>query len=70
MTKTTIKKSLQKAAGGAEFVTKSDIKKCLGCGNDRAAELVKGLDFIRFNRTKRYDADEVAMRIYSSMEVV
>lgn len=68
MTKTSIRRSLQKAAGGAEYVTKSDIKRCLGCGNDRAAELVKGLDFIRFSRKKRYDADEVAMRIYSSME--
>lgn len=69
MTKTSIKKSLQSAAGGAEFVTKSDIKRCLGCGNDRAAELVKGLGFIRFSRTKRYDSDEVAARIYESMEL-
>lgn len=52
MTKTSIKKALQRAAGGAEFATKSDIKKCLGCGNDRAAEIIRGLDFIRFSRKK------------------
>ncbi len=70
MTKTSIRKALQRASGGAEFVTQGDIKKCLGCGNDRAAEITDGLEFIRFGRTKIYDADEVAARIYSCTEVV
>ena len=69
MTKTSIRKALQRAAGGAEFVTQGDIKKCLGCGNDRAAEITKGLEVVRFNRKKLYDADEVADRIYSCTEV-
>lgn len=69
MTKTSIKKALTKAAGGAEFITQGDIKRCLGCGDDRAAEITKGLDFIRFNRTKQYDADEVAARIFDFTEV-
>lgn len=67
MTKTSIKKLLQRAAGGAEFVTKGDIKKALGCGNDRAAEVTKDLNFIRFGRTQRYDVDEVAQRLFESM---
>ena len=69
MTKTSIKNALQRAAGGAEFVTKSDIKKCLGCGNERAAEIIRGLDFIRFSRKKLYDVDDIAARIYSNTEV-
>ena len=69
MTKTSIRKALQRAAGGAEFITQGDIKRCLGCGNDRAAEITKGLEFVRFSRTKMYDADEVADRIYESVTV-
>lgn len=66
MNRTTIRKALSRAAGGAEFVTQGDIKRCIGCGNDRAAEITKGLDFIRFNRTKQYSVDEVAARIYEN----
>lgn len=69
MTKTSIKKALQKAAGGAEFITQGDIKRCMGCGDDRAAFIVKGLEYIRFGRTKQYDADEVAARILEYTEV-
>ena len=68
MTKTSIKKALKRAAGGAEFITQGDIKRCLGCGNDRAAQIVDGLEYIRFNRTKMYDADEVAARILLSVD--
>lgn len=68
MNRTTIKKSLIRAAGGAEFVSQGDIKRCIGCGNDRAAEITKGLDFIKFNRKKLYDADEVTDRIFVSVE--
>lgn len=70
MTKTSIREALQRAAGGAEFVTQGDIKKCLGCGNDRAAEITEGLDFVRFQRKKIYDAGEVAERIYMNTEVI
>ena len=68
MNRTTIKKALRRSADGAEFVTKGDIKKCLGCGNDRAAEIVSGLHFIKIGNWKRYDADEVAERIYQSVQ--
>ena len=70
MTKTSIRKALQRAAGGAEFVSQGDIKRCLGCGNDRAAEITDGLEFVRFGKKKIYDADEVADRIYSNTEVI
>ena len=69
MTKTSIKKALQRSAGGVEFVNREDIKRALGCGNDRAIEITKGLSFIRFGRVKLYDVDEVAARICESMEV-
>ena len=69
MTKTSIRNALIKAAGGAMFITQGDIKRCLGCGDDRAAMITNGLDYIRFNRTKQYDAGEVAERIYEFTEV-
>jgi len=69
MTKESIKRALIKAAGGATFITQGDIKRCLGCGNDRAAFIVKGLGFIKFNRTKQYDVGEVAARIWEYTEV-
>lgn len=69
MTKTSIKKALQKAAGGAEFINREDIKRCMGCSNDRAAQITNGLDFIRFNRVKQFDIDEVAARICEYLEV-
>lgn len=68
MNRTTIRKALSRASGGAEFVTTGDIRKCLGCGSDRAAEITKDLDFVRFNRTKQYDIDEVAAKIYTHVE--
>jgi len=69
MTKTSIKKALQRAAGGAEFINREDIKRCLGCGNDRVAFIVKDLTCVKFNRTKLYDADEIAAKIYENTEV-
>lgn len=69
MTKTTIKEALQRAAGNVEFVNREDIKRCIGCGNDRAEQITEGLDFIRFNRVKLYDVNEVAARIYDYTEV-
>lgn len=63
MNRTTIRKALQRSAGGAEFITQGDIRRCIGCGSDRAAEIVRDLDFIRFNRTKQYFVDDVADRI-------
>lgn len=68
MNRTTIKKRLVSAADGAEFVTQGDIRKALGCGPHRAIQITAGLDFIKFNRMKQYDVDEVAGRIYESVE--
>lgn len=67
MTKTTIKNLLKRAADGAEFITKGDIKRALGCGNDCAAEITEGLDYVKFGRMRRYDVDEVAQKIYQSV---
>ena len=70
MTKTSIRKALQRSAGGAEFVNIQQIKRCMGWGNDRTYETVKGLGFIRLGRTRQYDVDEVAAKIYQQMEVI
>ena len=66
MTKTTIKKRLQKAAGGAEFITRGEIRKALGCGQSHAETITKDLDYIKFERTQRYDVDEVAQKIFEN----
>ena len=69
MTKTSIRKALQRSAGGAEFVNRQQIKSCMNWGNDRANEIVKTLDFIRRGRTRQYDVNEVAAKIYEQVEV-
>ena len=68
MNRTTIKKALKRASGGAEFINQNTVKTCMGWGNDRTMETLRGLDFIRQNKTKQYDIDEVAGRIYESVE--
>lgn len=68
MTRTTIKKALKRAAGGAEFINQNQVKAGMGWGNDRTMDTLKGLDFIRQKNTKQYDIDEVAERIYESVE--
>lgn len=68
MNKTTIKNALKRTAGGAEFITQGDIKRSLHCGNDRAAEIVKGLEYFKIGRTKKYDVEEVASAIYAYVE--
>lgn len=70
MTKTSIRKALQRAAGGAEFINRQQIKSCMNWGNDRVNEAVKPLGFIRQGRTRQYDVDEVAARIYEQVEVI
>ena len=67
MTKTSIRTLLKRAANGAEWITKGDIKKALGCGNDRAIEITDGLDYVKFGRMRQYDVDEVAAKIYQSV---
>lgn len=60
---TTLKQTLRQSAGGAMFITRTQLKECLGCGNPRADEILKGLDYIKFGgdkATKRYAVDEVA----------
>lgn len=70
MTKTSIRKALSRSAGGAEFINRQQIKTCMGWGNDRVNETVKSLAFIRLGRTRQYDVDEVAAKIYEQMEVI
>ena len=69
MNKTSIKKALMRSAAGAEFVNRGHIKRCMGWGNDRTGQTVKGLDYIVLGRTRQYDVDEVAARIYEQVEV-
>ena len=47
MTRASIRDKLKKSASGAEFITKGDVKRCMGRGSDRVASTVKGLDFVR-----------------------
>lgn len=68
MNKTTIKRALQHSATGEGFINRSEVKRCMGWGNERVADTLKGLDFIRLSRTKLYDIDEVAARIYGQVE--
>lgn len=66
MNRTTIKNALIQSADGAMFITRTQLKECLGCGNPKAAEILAGLDHIKFGgdkATKRYDVSEVADRI-------
>lgn len=68
MNKTDIKNTLKRESGGKSFVTKGDIKRIMGWGNDRTAETVKGLDCIRAGKTRQYLVDEVAARISTQIE--
>lgn len=68
MNKTMIKKCLKRSARGSEFITQNEVKKCMGWGNNRTMETLRGLDCIRRNRTKQYSIDEVADRIFADME--
>ena len=43
MEKTTIQRELEQVSGGV-FITQSQIKKALGCGNDTLGDIVSGLD--------------------------
>lgn len=68
MNKTSIKKTLQRRAGGAEFITMNGISKAMGWGKDRTRKLLKGLDFIPSGNAKQYMVDEVAARIFAEVE--
>lgn len=66
MNYTTTVKALRRSAAGAEFITASQLKECLHCGNSTAEKILKGLDHIKFGgdkATKRYDIEEVAHRL-------
>ena len=69
MTKNSIREKLRKTAHNAEYVTRGEIKTCMGWGNDRVNDLVGPLNFIRRGRTRQYDVDEVAVRIWEQVEV-
>ncbi|MCR5033841.1 MAG: hypothetical protein K6B42_00280 [Clostridia bacterium] len=69
MTKTEIRNTLRQSVDGKAFLTKSDLKRCLGCGSDRASEILRGLQFIRFSRKKLYSVDDVAAVLVKHTEV-
>ena len=68
MTRAQIKKILKKASKGAEFITQNAVKNCMGWGNDRTYEALRGLDWIRRGRTKQYAVDDVTDRIFAQVE--
>lgn len=63
MNKKSIRNTLVRFAG-SEFINREQVKKCMGWGNERTNTTLNGLDYITIGRTKQYDADEVAGRIY------
>ena len=67
MNKTSIKKKLSQETGTG-FINANQLKKVMGWGNDRTRATLKNLDFIRLNKTKQYDVDEVATVIAESIE--
>lgn len=69
MNKTSIKKKLSQETGTG-FINANQLKKVMGWGNDRTRATLKNLDFIRLNKTKQYDVDEVATVIAESIERV
>lgn len=68
MTKTSIKKILQHECKGAGLINGQQVKRALGWGNTRTADLLRDLDCIVSAKRKLYDVDEVADRVY--MQVV
>lgn len=68
MNKTTIKNTLKRRAGGAEFITMNGIREAMGWGKDRTRNTLKGLDFIQSGNRKQYMIDEVAARIFAEVE--
>ena len=63
MNKQTLVNDLRKAANGAEFVNRQQIKSVRGCGNRAVDCYTQGLPFIRHNRTKLFDVKDVAERM-------
>ncbi len=66
MNYTSTLKALKRSASGAEFITASQLKKCLHCGNSTTEKVLRGLDHIKFGgdrATKRYDIEDVARRL-------
>lgn len=68
MNKSTIKKTLQKRAGGAEFITQNGVRQAMGWGKDRTRNILRGLDFIPSGTSKQYLIDEVAAKIFAEVE--
>ena len=69
MTKTEIKNMLRQSVDGKLFMTKNDLKKALGCGSDRAAEILNGVGYIRFSRKKYYSIIDIADELIKYSEV-
>lgn len=65
MEKHVIEKELKSFTGGL-FITQGQLKQALGCGNDTVSEVLKGMDYIRFERTKRYSIKDVAQRLWDN----
>lgn len=65
MEKATIQRELEQVSGGV-FITQSQIKKALGCGNDTLGDVVSGLDYITFGKKKRYLIKDITDRLWNS----
>lgn len=67
MTKTSIKKILERECKNAGLINRQQVKRALGWGNGRTDKLLQGLDCIASERRKLYDVDEVAESIYTQV---
>lgn len=60
MDKQTLVKTLTKYAKGSAFINHEQIKRCLGCGNDKAYSLTESLSYFKNGRKKLYLVEELA----------
>jgi|GEM_PF-496166 len=67
MDKQTIMRDLSHHTG-SNFATFNQIKKFMGMGTEKTAELVKGLEYFRDGKSHRYACRDVAGAIMSKVE--
>lgn len=68
MNKSSIKKELMGVTNGSIVITQNQVKKVMRWGNDRTIKTLKGLPFVRDQKTKQYLVDDVAAAIAGYIE--
>lgn len=65
MERSGIERELKTFTGGL-FITQTQLKQALNCGTDTMREVLAGLDYIKFERKKRYCISDVAQRLWDN----